>query len=98
MLVCVSAMSSRNECAACVSRDVTPLVVAACSEADGTVSVVCVQPVSEGANSIYYVCSLLHILHHYIMSCMTQPSYTRKVVTPEIIFSQEGDLLTHHYS
>lgn len=51
MLVCVSAMSSRNECAACVSRDVTPLVVAACSEADGTVSVVCVQPVSEGANT-----------------------------------------------
>ena len=51
MLVCVSAMSSRNECAACVSRDGTPLVVAACSEADGTVSVVCVQPVSEGANT-----------------------------------------------
>ena len=51
LLVCVSAMSSRNECAACVSRDVTPLVVAACSEADGTGSVVCVQPVSEGANT-----------------------------------------------
>ena len=49
--MCFGYVITQRVCSEGVGRDVTPLVVAACSEADGTGSVVCVQPVSEGANT-----------------------------------------------